>query len=142
MNSTTAIVHEAVVLRAEPASGTLKVMVADSDAGDCSSCAAAAVCQRGKGGELTVRSDNPERYNPGMKVRIAADSNLHYRAVALMLALPCLMLVLPIVALCIHEQPDWIACLSGIVLCALTFVALRLCRRKLSAGMTFRIIES
>lgn len=141
MATAPSIVHEAVVIATDPAAGTVSVRVADSDADSCAACAAAALC-RHKGGEtVTVACTDASAFRPGQRVRIGVGGAGHRRSVALMLGLPCLMLVLPLMALLLLGMPEWVALLAGMGACALTYVALYARRRRLADSLSFYIID-
>lgn len=136
-----AIGHEAIVRRVDTSGGLLEVVVADADADGCAGCAAAALCRNKGGGEILVSVADATRFKPGDRVRIAADSRMHRRSVWLMLGLPCLMLVVPIVALCMAGCPEWVAFLAGISACVITYSVLYYMRRRFAGNLIFRIAD-
>lgn len=135
------IVHEAVVTAVDSARGVVSVVVVDSGSESCAACAAASLC-RHKGAEtIQVPSADAASFRPGERVRIAADIMMHRSSVALMLGLPCLMLVLPLVALLVLGFPEWAAFLAGMAGCSVTYLGLYLRRRRLEAAFAFRVIS-
>lgn len=139
MSSAVSIVHDAVVVRSMPQRSEIEVVVSDPRSEGCSSCVAAVLCKH-NGGRFTLRTKRGEQYAPGTRIRIAAGRGLHHRAVGLMLGLPCLMLVLPIVVLCLAGVPEWVALASGVGGCAVTYGIMWLCRRRLDSSANFSII--
>lgn len=134
------IVHEAVVTAVDSVNGVISVVVADSDSESCAACAAASLCRHRGAEAIKVPAADPASFRPGERVRIAADSMMHRRSVALMLGLPCLMLLLPLVALILLGLPEWAAFLAGMAGCALTYLCLYLRRRRLGEAFSFRVV--
>lgn len=135
-----AIVHEAVVAAVDAKRREVKVKIAHEGSEDCSSCAAAILCHRSKGDFITVPLDTAPPPVPGQRVRIAASAPDHYRAVWLLLALPCLLTVAAIVAAKLCRATDGVAALSGIAAASLTYLTLYLMRRKLS-DVRFKLLN-
>lgn len=140
MATVPSIVHEAVVTAVDSVHGIVSVVVTDSGSESCAACAAAFLC-RHKGAEaISVPAADAASFRPGERVRIAADSLMHRRSVALMLGLPCLMLLLPLVALILLGLPEWVAFMAGMAGCALTYLCLYLRRRRLGEAFSFRVV--
>lgn len=134
------IIHDAIVTGRDLSDGTVRVRVADSQSGECATCAAAMVCGAGKGSELTVHTPHAAELKPGTRVRIGASPSLHRRAVMLMLALPCLALVAGIFIIDLATGSEGLAALTGVGAAALTYAVLYLCRRHLAHKLDFQII--
>lgn len=141
-DSAPAIVHEAIVAHILPAKGGMEVVVSDRDADRCGACAAAAFCSSKTGARLFVHTPDPEAYRLGQRVRIAATPRMHHRAVALMLGLPCLVLVVLIFGLTAAGLSEGIAALSGIAGAALVYLILYLCRSRLNKELTFNLLDN
>lgn len=140
MTENVCIEHEAMVRRLFPQSSEVEVAISDNQSDSCASCAAAALCKH-TGGILKIHVDNPQLFKCGENVIVGTDSATHRRAVGLMLGLPCLMLILPIVTMCVIGIAEWVALLVGVGACTLTYLILWWCRQKLDSSGQFKIIS-
>lgn len=138
MENKVGIEHSAVIKRVLPQKFEVEVVIVDNESDACSSCAAAAVCKHSNH-TLRVPVPNPSDFVPGQRVLLQVSEVLHHKAVAMMLVLPCLMLVLPVIALCLLGLPEWIAMLAGVSACFLTYLGMWLYRKRLNSDFYFSI---
>lgn len=141
MKGLPSIIHEAVVSRVDEAESRVDVVVADHGSEECGACAAAALCRRKNGNVLSVRVKSTEKYRPGMSVRIGACVSMHHKAVGLMLALPCLVLVSVTAGLALGGCSEGLSALGGIGGAALTYAVLYMCRRRLGGNLEFEMVD-
>lgn len=134
------IVHEGIVTAIDAGRRQVRVALADVGAESCASCAAAMLCKR-KDDAMTLTVMHPERLKPGMRVRVGVDATAHRRAVGLLIALPALMLLLPLCIMLALGMPEWVALVAGLACCALTYGVLWLCRHRLNSADIFHILS-
>jgi len=134
------IVHEGIVTAIDAGRRLVCVALADAGAESCASCAAAMLCKR-KDDVLALTVTHPERFKPGERVRVVVDASSHRRAVGLLIALPALMLLLPLCTLSALGMPEWVALIAGVACCAITYGVLWLCRRRLNSADIFHILS-
>lgn len=133
--------HSAVVVNVDQKSQT--VTVATSDKEDCDGCPAARLCSiassDNKNSRITVKSPLAASLHPGDRVWLRGTEQMHRRAIALATVLPCLALIIVMVAVYVLTGTQATAAIAGLVSMVFFFSLLYLLRNKIAHEFSFTL---
>lgn len=133
--------HDAIVIAVEPSKDTVKVKIDDSD--ECGDCPAASLCQGAGQSENTISILTPHAssYKKGDIVTIRGTEQMHRKAIMYATVLPCVALVVVMVAVYLLTFNQLAAALSGLGVTIAFYFMLWLCRNRIAHEFCFTIID-
>lgn len=134
------ISHLGIVTHIDSKSGEITVRLTDAD--DCGSCPAAAVCSiSGKGNDDSVKiyDLHPGKYKVGEKVRVVGTEQMHRKAILLTMVIPCVAMLLAMVAIWYFTASQAAAALGGLGVTIFFFVLLYLMKNRIRHEFRFSI---
>lgn len=132
--------HKGSVSSIDKAAGTITVVLADT--AECEGCAAAKLCNSGKGSssEQTVAVSHPEKFRIGQHVTLRGTERLHRKAIMIATVIPSVALVAVMVLIFLFTANQTAAALGGIGAMVFFFVMLWLFRNKIAHEFAFDVI--
>lgn len=134
------IEHDGVVQHVDGPLGIVKVAVSDDEG--CGECPAAAVCSARNKSVIEVHTSDARSYRPGDRVIVSGEERMHPKALMLATVLPCIALVVIMVAVYIATADQLTAVLCGLGATVFFYFILYLCRYHIARQFTFTIAHT
>lgn len=133
------IAHDATIIDSRPKEGFVIVKIEDQ--AECSTCAAAKLCNKvsEKNHTINVPTKQASEFKPGDKVVIEGSEQMHRKAIMIATVIPCIILVAVMVGIYLLTFDQLKAVVGGLASTVFFFGVLYACRNKISHEFVFTI---